>query len=257
MELLAALGQYLLLTFVLPGFCYLFAFGICFRSEWPEVAKKLPAMGGEKDISKGAWFAFFGVIGGLLLSSVTFALEILLRWVFPMFTKDWFPPVDFGRIPEVSEHSLANLFTAMAFMHFNIAVGIVLILTARLLYTWCSSCATAVAGDPKPADSEPPDPKPPDPKPDDAGGRWARCVALRRKAWAAVCPFVCAQATLTTCCFLVVSIANIAVTSHLFRRVDCMIRIVGNETNVPHCMKLSADARRKLHPKPTSILPHV
>jgi hypothetical protein len=248
MELLAALGQYLLLTFVLPGFCYLFTFGICFRSEWPAVAAKLPPMGGEKDISKGAWFTFFGVIGGLLLSSVTFATEILLRSKFRDFTEEWFPAVDFSRIPDTSEHSLANLFTAMAFMHFNIAVGIGLILIARLLYSGRRFCAAAVPGRSTTAGEA---------KPDAAGGRCARCVALWHKACAAVCRFVCAPATWIACCFLVVSTANIAVTSHLFRRVDCMARTSDTRFSVPDCMKWTYKDRQDHPPKAKFTGPEV
>jgi hypothetical protein len=208
MELLAVLGQYLLLTFVLPGFCYLLAFGLCFVDDLTELTAKLPTSGGtRKDISKGAWFAFLGIIGGLLLSSVTFAIEIFLRQ-FDFFGKDWFPAIDFGEIPDIADHSLANLFTAMAFMHFNIAVGTLIIVIGRLLYAGC------------------------------------RAFCGKTRVWIA-------------CSLVIVVIANIMVTSHLFRRVDCMARTKDTSVSVPDCMSKSAEERRNLHSPRRSIAPNV
>jgi hypothetical protein len=162
----------------------------------------------------------------------------LLRWRFRQFTEEWFPAVDFSRIPDTSEHSLANLFTAMAFMHFNIAVGIVLILIARLLYAGSHCCTTAAHGTPARVK-----------RPKGAEGKWPRFVALMRKACAAVCRFVCAPAFWIACCFLVVSTANLLVTSHLFRRVDCMARTLDTRFSVPDCMKWTFDERNEHRPK--------
>src|SRR5262249_17543874 len=143
----------------------------------------------------------------------------------------WFPPVDFNNTP--SEHSLANLFTAMAFMHFNIAVGIVLILIARLLYAGCGCRATVITT------STP------------------TIVVSATNAWAAVCRFVFAPALWIACCFLVASAANIAVTSHLFRRVDCMARTLDTRFSVPDCMKWTFDQRKHHRPKPRFTGPEV
>src|ERR1700730_17732406 len=108
MQLWSVLGQYLLLSFVLPGFCYLAAFYLCFpgalgrvfpgvlgligpgvplkkdgspstqgkKDDNEEGGKK---KGAKKEASQGFWVTLLAVIFGLLLSSVTFFLEIMLR----------------------------------------------------------------------------------------------------------------------------------------------------------------------------------
>jgi hypothetical protein len=239
MELIAVLGQYLLLTFVLPGFSYLFAFGLCFRDEVLALAATVPTSGGSrKDISKGAWFTFLGVIGGLLLSSVAFAFEIFLRR-FDTFNIDWFPAIDFGEIPDIADHSLANLFTAMAFMHFNIAVGFLIIMIGWLLYALCKTDGGEAATSSARTAARP------------------KGTRRRDKARTFACRILCSRAKLTACALALVIVANTVVASHLFRRVDCMIRVKGTEYSVPACMKFSVKQRLEVHPKRTSISPNV
>jgi hypothetical protein len=203
MELLAVLGQYLLLTFVLPGFCYLLAFDLCFPGAFRRMIAEVP-LGGAPDISSGWRLALAGMIGGLLLSSVAFALELALRYV-PFFDKTWFPGIDFGKLPDVAEPSLASLFAAMAFMHFNIAVGILIILIALVL---CAGYAVLCGG---PAPAKPP--------------AQPACLWAEPRTWFAMG-------------LAVVVIANVAVASHLFRRVDCMVRTKESRVSVPLCMSM-------------------
>jgi hypothetical protein len=149
---------------------------------------------------------FAGAIGGLLLSSVAFAIELALRYV-PFFDETWFPGIDFGKLPDVAEPSLASLFAAMAFMHFNIAVGISIILIGLVL------CAgfEALCGGPTPART----------------AAAAECLWFEPRTWFAVG-------------LAVVVVANFSVASHLFRRVDCMVRTKENRVSVPTCMSMPA-----------------
>src|SRR5438034_8128191 len=70
MELLATLGQYLLLTFVLPGCCYAVAFALgcpdTFRDVRAAAAPPLDSAGQKvgKGISQGYWLAFIVFTGG-------------------------------------------------------------------------------------------------------------------------------------------------------------------------------------------------
>jgi hypothetical protein len=193
MQLLAVLGQYLLLTFVLPGFCYLLAFALCFPGLFRRLTAGLPIdeEGGERS-PQASWIVFFAVIGGLLLSSITFAIEILLREVSETFNKTWFPGVDFAKIHSMDAHSLENLFTAMAFMHFNISVGILIILLLHAAHLMLRRTATG----------------------ERHGG-----AARRPPRPESLLPAVCVIVTLT-----LIVVANIAISSHLFHRVDHMVR---------------------------------
>jgi hypothetical protein len=130
MQLLSILGQYLLLSFVLPGFCYLLVFALCF----PGVLGEIPAwlqMDSKKDGSQGLWISFLAVTGGLGLSSVAFAIELVFRH-FVFFDCCWFPKIPFDEMMG-EQSSLANFFTAESFMHFNIGVGIFLLLLIFLI----------------------------------------------------------------------------------------------------------------------------
>jgi hypothetical protein len=121
MEILGILGQYLLMAFVLPGFCYVLVFALCFPDFVDDIRGKSR---GSKVGSEGLWMSFFVIAGGMLLSSVAFAIEIMLRF-FEIFDCEWFLTIPFQFL---KENTLANFFTAETFAHFNTAVGVLVIL---------------------------------------------------------------------------------------------------------------------------------
>jgi hypothetical protein len=159
MELLSVLGQYLLLSFVLPGFCYLAVFYLCFPGALAEVfpgvigqmhnvspAPAAPPDGKKEAASQGLWITLLAVVGGLLLSSVAFWIEILLRCL-PFFERA-FPHIPFERLTD--SKTLANFFTPEAFMHFNIGVGIMIILVVFMIeVTWRREWSSAARKSPQ------------------------------------------------------------------------------------------------------------
>src|ERR1700730_4365433 len=170
MQLWSVLGQYLLLSFVLPGFCYLAAFYLCFPGAlgrvFPGVLGQIgPGVplkkdgspstqgktdnneeddnseddeeddneeggkkkGAKKEASQGFWVTLLAVIFGLLLSSVTFFLEIMLRKSRDFDCK-WFTRIPFDKLAAPApDNPLANFLAAETIMHFNIAVGFLII----------------------------------------------------------------------------------------------------------------------------------
>jgi hypothetical protein len=138
-QLISVLGQYLLLAFVLPGFCYLAVFSLCFPGVlarvFPglvgrahptgEVHSSQPAEAKKEVASQGLWITLLAVVSGLLLSSLAFWIEILLRYI--RYFDCWmFPRIPFVKLPQ--SEALANFFTPEAFMHFNIGLGLLIIL---------------------------------------------------------------------------------------------------------------------------------
>ena len=130
MQLFAALGLYLILAFVLPGFCYLLAFGLCFPRQFQSVQAWLPR--DDKDGVQTFSLFSFALVLGLLVSSGTFAFEVLLRTVFPIFFHKWYPEIDFTTTHE--SNSYATVLVPSAIMHFNIGFGILIILVVYLVY---------------------------------------------------------------------------------------------------------------------------
>lgn len=141
MELFATLGLYLILAFVLPGFVYLLAFGLCFPGAFSTIKKWLPP--DEREVQSFSLFAF-GLVLGLLLSSVTFALEVVLRsrYSFPAFFEKWYPAIDFAQTHDAG--SYANILIPSAIMHFNIGLGLFVFLLIYILKgirrTWEFKC---------------------------------------------------------------------------------------------------------------------
>jgi len=138
MELISVIGQYLLMAFVLPGFCYVVVFILCFHGV---LGATFPGTLGElrvgtkqreplqsKDASQGFWISVVAVIGGLLLSSVAFFFELLLR-KFALLDCFVFPSIAFEKISE----PLPNFIAAQTIMHFNIFAGILVILVFFLV----------------------------------------------------------------------------------------------------------------------------
>jgi hypothetical protein len=111
MELISVLGQYLLLSFVLPGFCYVAVVGA-----WLTNA--------EFQRLKGYWLGA-SVVGGLLVSSIAFAIEILARYFSVQFDCEWFPRIPFDKLHDMG--SVVNFFAGETFMHLNIAFGMLVI----------------------------------------------------------------------------------------------------------------------------------
>jgi hypothetical protein len=115
MQLLAMLGQYLLLSFVLPGFCYLAIFVLCFAPAADQRGER-PVLASIYDHIKASWITV-AIIGGLLLSSVAFAIEVTLRY-FVLIDCNLFPRIAFERIHEKGSADVgANFFAAESFMH--------------------------------------------------------------------------------------------------------------------------------------------
>ena len=128
MEILAAVGQYLLLAFVLPGLCYLLVFAVLYGDVFHKIREEWPA-DAAKESSQGLWMSAVAVGAGLLLSSVTFAIEILFRG--QSWFERWFPEIDFTT---VALHEKGVLAAGASIMHFNIALGIFLILLPYPIY---------------------------------------------------------------------------------------------------------------------------
>ena len=143
MQLLAVLGQYLLLAFVLPGFCYLFVFALCFPELLHGIRTGLPiehkandgkAGNGKsngQDSSLGFGMLFLIMTGGLLLSSTAFAIEIILRNTIECFNCKLFRDIPFESI---KHNDLANFFAGETFMHFNIGVGLLIVVVIYLIW---------------------------------------------------------------------------------------------------------------------------
>jgi len=154
---IANFGIFLLLAFIVPGFCYMFVLGLCFPG-W--VRDKIRSFSGrqrhsatpaEHDAhaeagatSSGEGFPAMLMIGlsivsGLLITSVTFALEVLLRgWIC---FQNWYPRIPLKEIAvaEASGKPISHLqlISAQPFMHLNVGVGVLLIL---LIYIGAMIC---------------------------------------------------------------------------------------------------------------------
>ena len=109
MDGLGILGQCLILTFVLPGFCYLLVLALCFPRMFRTLCAglsiaqdKADPKGKDKTSSSlGWWLVSLGSLVGLLLSSVTFAIEVLLRSLDAFsFNEVWFRQIAFDKISD-------------------------------------------------------------------------------------------------------------------------------------------------------------
>lgn len=82
---LAELGLFLLLAFVFPGYVYLGFFVLYFPETYGSAIKMF-----EFQDDTGLFALLLGVVGGLLLTSICFAIELLLRKI-EYFDKRLFP----------------------------------------------------------------------------------------------------------------------------------------------------------------------
>src|SRR6267143_772205 len=145
---IAALGIYLLLAFVLPGFCYAFVFGLCFPQVITTVLKTLneqreaprtEASSSTKQEGMARALSSLtipAITGGLLLSSVCFFVENVSRNVAPCFMDRVFPEFGIAQISKIEAAGKGALhlqvLSGEAIMHFNIGVGILLLAFAYL-----------------------------------------------------------------------------------------------------------------------------
>jgi hypothetical protein len=151
---IGSLGVYLLLAFVLPGFCYLFVFALCFPDLVKEGVQWLATLSlsqansvdaraeasSEKTPPLLSFAVGVGVVGGLLLSSVTFVIEIALRrlWPFCGVFERLYPNMHVERIGQIEAAGKGSFYlhvlSGSALMHFNVGMGILLILIAYVSY---------------------------------------------------------------------------------------------------------------------------
>jgi hypothetical protein len=128
---LGALGTYLLQGFVLPGFCYLTIATVCF----PDVAEHINRWFKGNEIGAAVGISGLGIVGGLLLTSICFAIEAALRGNHSF--KRFYPDIKMERIGQVEAAGKGtfylNMISGSAIMHFNIAVGTFLILLVYLV----------------------------------------------------------------------------------------------------------------------------
>lgn len=144
---LAEVGLFLLLAFVLPGFVYLVFFVFLFTSLFAELLEA------SKFGNNLLLFVItLGIIGGLLLTSVCFLLELVSRWlrigsrIEPLLRKiklipgsyQLFPDMGISRLGKYEAKGRNSLYlrqvTGQAIMHLNIAMGVLIMLTAYLVY---------------------------------------------------------------------------------------------------------------------------
>jgi hypothetical protein len=137
---IANFGIFLLLAFVVPGLCYMFVLGLCFP-DW--VCDKIHSFSGRARHpaapAEGGFPASLiiglAIVAGLLITSVTFSIEILLRnWsVF----QSLYPSIPLREIAvaEASGKPVAHLqlVSAQPFMHLNLGLGILLILPIYIM----------------------------------------------------------------------------------------------------------------------------
>ncbi|MFA4934282.1 MAG: hypothetical protein WC568_00445 [Candidatus Methanoperedens sp.] len=124
---LGQLGLFLTLVFVLPGFVYLGFFILYFPEKYECLKNLYPS---------GFLEIYLAVIGGLLLTSICFGFEIMLRNL-NVFEK-WFPDMGADKMPLIEYKGKGvwylNQLTGQAYMHFNIFMGIFFILILYVSY---------------------------------------------------------------------------------------------------------------------------
>lgn len=143
---LAEMGLFLLLAFVLPGFVYLVFLVFLFPNLLGQMAS---SSGFTNDVALFA--VILGFIGGLLLTSVCFFLEMLLSKIklfrlleiilrkIKLVNKTWrlFPAIKISRLGKFEASGKSSVYlhqvTGQAIMHFNVATGLLLMLAIYLI----------------------------------------------------------------------------------------------------------------------------
>lgn len=147
---LAEFGLFLLLAFILPGFVYVVFLVFLFPNLFSNMVE---ASGFSNNLV--LFVITLGIIGGLLFTSVCFFLEQLSRWlriggrVEPLLRKiklirgSWqlFPDMGIWRLGKYEVEGKNSLYlrqvTGQAIMHLNIAIGVLIMLIAYLVYYFC------------------------------------------------------------------------------------------------------------------------
>jgi len=136
----ADIGRFLLLAAILPGIIYSSTILVFLPTEMAEIDRWMRSAGFES--TWPAWTAF-AIAVGLILSSICFCIEILLRNF--KFFEILFPPLKFSALAEIEAQGKStaylNQLLGQAFMHFNIWLGITLIILGWLTYKLLLSCS--------------------------------------------------------------------------------------------------------------------
>lgn len=144
---LAEVGLFLLLAFVLPGFVYLAFLLFLF----PNLFNQMVTVSGFTN-NEVLFGVLLGIIGGLLLTSVCFFLELFFYWtkVFWLIEtllrkcriigRTWhlFPNMGITRLGKFEAMGKSSVYlhqvTGQAIMHFNIAMGLFVMLVLYLVF---------------------------------------------------------------------------------------------------------------------------
>jgi hypothetical protein len=129
-------GVFLFLGFVMPGFCYLFIFTLLFTDTFKKVREWFQSSRIEQALT--LVLPGLGIVGGLLLSSCSFALELILRCLIPSVWECLFPDMDLARIAMMEASGETSFYVYMmagsAIMHLNIALGVIIMIGPYLYY---------------------------------------------------------------------------------------------------------------------------
>ena len=143
---LAEVGLFLLLAFVLPGFVYLAFLLFLFPNMFSQMVTTTGFTNNE-----ALFGVLLGIIGGLLLTSVCFFLELCLSriklfWLMErvlrkvrIVGREWllFPNMGIPRLGKFEAAGRSSVYlhqiTGQAIMHFNIAMGLLIMLVLYLV----------------------------------------------------------------------------------------------------------------------------
>lgn len=143
---LAEVGLFLLLAFVLPGFVYLAFLLFLFPNMFSQMVTTTGFTNNE-----ALFGVLLGIIGGLLLTSVCFFLELFLSWIRLFWLMErvlrkvrifgrkllLFPNMGIPRLGKFEAAGRSSVYlhqiTGQAIMHFNIAMGLLIMLVLYLV----------------------------------------------------------------------------------------------------------------------------
>ena len=143
---MAEVGLFLLLAFVLPGFVYLAFLLFLFPNMFSQMVTTT-----EFTNNVALFGVLLGIIGGLLLTSVCFFLERFFGWIKLFWLMQWvlrkvrivgekwllFPNMGIPRLGKFEAAGRSSVYlhqiTGQAIMHFNIAMGLLIMLVLYLV----------------------------------------------------------------------------------------------------------------------------
>jgi hypothetical protein len=146
---LAGFGIYLVLVFIVPGFCFLLVLGLCFPTFVKDKIKFFSGTEEGKDQKEYSATVILGmaIVAGLLISSVPFAIEMVLHYRanqdhclnFLSGYNYYLPGIPQDQIAAFEAAgrniSFLQLISGSAIMHFNVGLGIMLILLVYVIVT--------------------------------------------------------------------------------------------------------------------------